>query len=109
MTDLYCELLGRMCAVKLYRSDLQAAVLGGLRGLVLYFTHFRLWPSRVASGQCLVYSLVTLYIFSSCDPGDKFSGSVCLQSMASSLNDVTKSKYIRERSWVAQSLEKVCC
>lgn len=79
MTDLYCKLLDGMCAVKLYRLGLQAAVKGDLRGLVLYFSHHSLWPSRVASGQCLVYSLITLYILFSCDPG-----SVCLQSKASS-------------------------
>ncbi len=28
MTDLYCKLLGRMSAVKLYSLDIQAAVLG---------------------------------------------------------------------------------
>ncbi len=62
MTDLYCKLLGRMCAVKLYSLDIQAAVLGDMHRLVVYFTRFRLWPSCVASGQCMGYSSVTLYL-----------------------------------------------
>ena len=60
MTDLYCKLLGRMCVVKLYSLDIQVAVLGDMHTLVVYFTHFRLWPSCVASGQCMGYSSVTL-------------------------------------------------
>ena len=57
MTDLYCKLLDRMCAVKLYSLDIQAAVLGDLHTLVVYVTRFRLWPSCVASGRrCLGYS-----------------------------------------------------